>query len=68
MKDSTAMLLNLTNKYAVKARDDDFGGIYCSSSEGPSFGGDELVATEPFLGDGKLRSNVGYSGYDIPGN
>ena len=45
VKDSTAMLLNLTNKYAVQARDvSDYGGIYCDSSEGPSFGANELVA------------------------
>ncbi len=63
------MLLNLTNKYAVQARDvSDYGGIYCNSSEGPSFGLDELVTKEPFLGDGKLRSDVGNSGYKIPGN
>ncbi len=44
VKDSTAMLLNLTNKYAVKARDSSWGGIYCNSSQGPSFGYDELAA------------------------
>lgn len=68
VKDSTAMLLNLTNKYAVQARDHENGGIWCSSSEGPSFGASELVALEPFLGDGRLRSYAGYSGYMIPRN
>jgi len=68
VKDSTAMLLNLTDKYAVKARDDDYRGIVCHSTLGPSFGLNELVAIEPFLGEGNLRSDVDYSGYKIPRN
>ncbi len=45
VRDSECMLLNLTNKYSVKARDHDFGGILCDSSYGPSFGIAELLTT-----------------------
>jgi hypothetical protein len=38
VKDSWSMLLNLTNKYNVKARDHKYGGIRCASNIGPSFG------------------------------
>jgi hypothetical protein len=42
VKDTTAMIFNLTNKYTLNARDHDKGGIYCSSSFGPCFGASEL--------------------------
>ena len=41
-RDSECMLLNLTNKYSVKARDNNEGGICCSQYLGPSFGNIEL--------------------------
>jgi hypothetical protein len=54
VKDSSAMILNLDNEYALKARDHVNGGILCSSSWGPYFGGSELRVNEPLLGEGKI--------------
>ncbi len=62
------MLLNLTNKYSVKSRDDFNGGIFSSSSFGPSFGNGELLTYEPLLGEGKVFSCVGRDEFMIEGN
>jgi hypothetical protein len=61
------MLFNLSSKYSVKARDNDWGGIYCRSIRGPSFGDCELVTFEPFLGKDNVYSYVERDGYMIPG-
>jgi hypothetical protein len=50
------------------ARNNYFGGIWCHSSRGPSFGKSELTIKEPFLGEGKLLSCVGRDGFMIGGN
>ena len=50
VKDSQCMLLNLTDRYIAKARDNENGGINCNQSYGPSFGLLELAAEEPLLG------------------
>jgi hypothetical protein len=42
LKDNTAMILNLTNKYTLNARDNYKGGIFCSKLFGPCFGSSEL--------------------------
>ncbi len=65
--DKTAMILNLTNKYSFKARDHQYGGIYCQSSSGPIFGCAELAASQPFLGEHNIESYVGDKGYMITG-
>jgi hypothetical protein len=39
----------------------------CLSSCGPSFGNFELLIDEPFLGEGKVSSVVGESGFMIGG-
>jgi hypothetical protein len=61
------MLLNLTDRYSVKARDHKYGGIWCSSNRGPSFGNVELWTCEPLLGDEKVLSRVVADGFKIPG-
>ncbi len=61
------MLLNLTNRYNVNARDHKYGGIYCSSSKGPSFGGAELYTEEPLLGEDKVLSSIDCEGFKIEG-
>ena len=38
VRDSKCTLLNLTNRYNVTARNHPFGGIFCDSVRGPSFG------------------------------
>ena len=58
VKDSWSMLLNLTNKYNVKAKDHKYGGIRCASNIGPSFGEYELDTGQPLLGEGKVLSCV----------
>ncbi len=42
VKDATAMIFNLTNKYTLKLRDHDYGGIFCNWYAGPCFGRSEL--------------------------
>ncbi len=66
-KDSECMLLNLTNEYSVKARDHLWGGIYCSSYHGPSFGNYELFTAEPLLREGHVTSRIGGEGFMIGG-
>ncbi len=61
------MLLNLTNRYYVNARDHECGGILCYSREGPSFGNGELVTCEPLLGKDNVRSLVEQPGFLIGG-
>ena len=61
------MLLNLTNRYYVNARDDQYGGILCASYKGPSFGDSELVTYSPLLGKDKVRSYVELNGFKIGG-
>ena len=45
-----------------------WGGIECHSSFGPSFGDCELSTIEPLLGEGKVRSRVGRDGFMIGGS
>jgi hypothetical protein len=61
------MLLNLTNRYYVNARDHQWGGIDCDSDCGPSFGWNELVTFEPLLGEDNVRSYVEKDGFLIGG-
>ena len=61
------MLLNLTNRYIVKAINNEYGGIDSSSINGPAFGVGELCVNGPFLGDNKVRSQIGSYGFMIPG-
>ena len=61
------MLLNLTNRYYVNARDNYKGGILCVSSFGPSFGNGELVTYSPLLGKDNVRSYVEKEGFLIGG-
>ncbi len=61
------MLLNLTNRYYVNARNNYLGGIYCYSSWGPSFGNCELWTREPLLGKDNVRSWVEEDGFLIGG-
>jgi hypothetical protein len=67
VKDTTAMIINLTNKYNLNSRDHDHGGIFCSLPVGPSFGNVELRAYGPFLGEGMIFSCAGRQGYMIGG-
>ncbi len=61
------MLLNLTNRYYVNARDHKYGGIYCYYVTGPSFGEFELLTLEPLLGKDNVRSYVERDGFKIRG-
>jgi hypothetical protein len=61
------MLLNLTNRYIVKANNNEYGGIDYSSIAGPKFGIQELMIDGPFLGDNKVKSQIGSKGFMIPG-
>ena len=61
------MLLNLTNRYNVNARDHKCGGIKCRESEGPSFGDSELRFDEPLLGKNNVKSYVESDGFNIGG-
>ena len=61
------MLLNLTNRYYVNARDHEYGGIWCRSIRGPSFGWNELLTREPLLGKDNVRSYVEKDGFLIGG-
>ena len=61
------MLLNLTNRYYVNATDHKYGGIWCVSSLGPSFGWNELLTREPLLGKDNVRSYVESEGFFIGG-
>ena len=61
------MLLNLTNRYYVNARDHARGGIECWSIRGPSFGNCELRTNEPLLGKDIVRSYVEKEGFLIGG-
>jgi hypothetical protein len=61
------MLLNLTNKYLVYARDNYYGGIELKSSQGPSFGDGELLTREPLLGKDNVKSWVEKDGFGIRG-
>jgi hypothetical protein len=61
------MLLNLTNRYYVNARDHYLGGILCESRAGPSFGNDELRTRQPLLGKDNVRSFVNDEGFKIGG-
>ena len=61
------MLLNLTKRYNVKARNHWAGGIDCHYINGPSFGWDELVTEEPLLGRDKVKSFVERDGFKIRG-
>ncbi len=61
------MLLNLTNRYYVNARDNQYGGIRCHSLLGPSFGDAELVTNSPLLGKDNVRSYVEGFGFLIGG-
>jgi len=67
VKDTTAMILNLTNNNSFNARDNKDGGIYCMSISGPNFGSVELTASQPFLGEGRIISLVDCDGYMIGG-
>ena len=49
--------MNLTNKYSVKARNSEDGGIECGFY-GPSFGNMEFKINEPFLGKDNITSRV----------
>ncbi len=61
------MLLNLTNRYYVNARDHKYGGIYCDSDCGPSFGDCDLVTDSPLLGKDNVKSLVELDGFLIGG-
>jgi hypothetical protein len=61
------MLLNLTNRYYVNARDNEYGGILCHSSWGPSFGIAELLTNSPLLGKDNVSSWVESNGFLIGG-
>ena len=61
------MLLNLTNRYYVNARDHPHGGIRCHSLLGPSFGSDELTTVQPLLGKDNVVSLVERYGFLIGG-
>ncbi len=61
------MLLNLTNRYYVNARDNQYGGIFLHLSFGPSFGYGELEINEPLLGKDNVRSYVEDDGFKIGG-
>jgi len=61
------MLLNLTNRYYVNARDHWAGGIYCDSDCGPSFGNYELLTNSPLLGKDNVSSFVENDGFGIGG-
>ncbi len=61
------MLLNLTNRYYVNARDHKYGGIYCYSLWGPSFGDGELLTRQPLLGKDNVWSLVKKDGFLIGG-
>ncbi len=61
------MLLNLTNRYYVNARDYLFGRIWCWSERGPSFGNCELETYSPLLGKDKVMSWVARDGFLIGG-
>ncbi len=62
------MLLNLTSRYSVKARNHPYGGLYCDSSRGPSFGFGDLRACEPMLGEKNIISYASGHGYMIGGS
>jgi|LauGreDrversion4_2_1035121.scaffolds.fasta_scaffold184764_1 hypothetical protein len=61
------MLLNLTDRYNVEARDNYYGGIWCYSTRGPSFGNFELLTREPLLEKDNVRSFVEGDGFMIEG-
>lgn len=61
------MLLNLTNRYSIKARDNGCGGIRQLLDGGPKFGSSELVMFEPFLRKGNVISQVNLDGFNIEG-
>jgi hypothetical protein len=67
VRDSNCMLLNLTNRFNIKAKNHSDGGLWCSSMKGPSFGRSELKTEEPFLGRGNVKSHVKCDGFMIPG-
>ena len=67
MRDSQCMLVNLTDEYFFKARDNDWGGVWCNSGHGPSFGYKELLTNEPLLGKDKVLSFINNSGFRIGG-
>jgi hypothetical protein len=53
------MLLNITSRYSVKARENEYGGIFSNVNYGPSFGYGELYTNEPLLGERNVQSEVG---------
>ncbi len=65
--DSQSILLNLTNNYNKIATNNYFGGIYCNSGRGPSFGDCDLLTLAPLLGKDNFRSNVNGDGFGIEG-
>ncbi len=66
VKDSSAVLLNLTRSLSFTTYDNKYGGIRCRDINGPTFGNGDLVAY-PYGGREKeLRSYVEGDGYKIP--
>ena len=65
-KDTSAILMNLTQNISFSAKNHEHGGIDCHEDQGPVFGKWEL-AVYPNCKQGELWSFVGRSGFKIPG-